>query len=145
MKISCKDFANGEKIPQKYTCEGENRNPALLIEDPPQGTKSFALIVDDPDAPGGTWTHWTLWNIPSSRREIPEGIAGLGIVGITSARTEGYHGPCPPPGKPHRYFFKLYALDCLLSLKQGSPRVSLENDMKGHVLAQADLMGTYQR
>lgn len=137
-------FNPGENIPVKYTCEGVDINPVIRILDAPEGTKSFALIVDDPDAPVGLWTHWTVWNIPSETTVINEG-AGIGIEGITSAKSAGYHGPCPPRGPSHTYRFKLYALDAMLALGRGATVAQLEDAIKGHVLAMAELDGEYQR
>jgi hypothetical protein len=117
----------------------------------PTGTQAFALIVDDPDAPVGTWTHWIIWNIPANTAALPEGVpkveesAGGARQGSNDFKRIGYGGPCPPPGKPHRYFFKLYALDAKLDAKAGAGRSELERAMKGHVLAQAELMGKYGR
>jgi Raf kinase inhibitor-like YbhB/YbcL family protein len=143
-------FANGEPIPQKYTCQGADVSPALAWSDAPSNTKSLMLIVDDPDAPSGTWTHWIFSNIPPTTHGLPEGVEKTEIVlggyqGINDFKVAGYGGPCPPPGKAHRYFFRLYALDTKLVLKPGATEQSVEAVMKGHVLAQAELMGTYQR
>ncbi len=145
MKVSSSAFRNGEGIPTRFTCEGEDASPELLIADVPGGTKSLALIMDDPDAPMGTWVHWVAWGIRPDIGMIPESAAGVGVEGIGSSRKTGYHGPCPPPGKPHRYFFKVYALDSDLRLKPGSDKAALEAAMEGHVLAEAELMGTYRR
>ena len=141
MKITSPAFKHEENIPSEYTCDGKDAIPVLQISDAPSNTKSFALIVDDPDAPMGTWDHWILWNIPANTKTItgPTGVAGRNSWGRTN-----YGGPCPPSGV-HRYFFKLYALDTMLELPQGSPKPALEKAMKGHVLAEAVLMGKYQR
>ena len=144
-------FKEGADIPRQYTCEGADTSPALNWSEPPQKTQSFALIADDPDAPVGTWVHWVAWNIPASTRQLPENVAkgadlaGGGRQGTNDFRKTGYGGPCPPPGKPHRYFFKLYALDATLDLKPGAGKKDVEQAMKGHVLAEAQLMGKYQR
>jgi Raf kinase inhibitor-like YbhB/YbcL family protein len=144
-------FANGSVIPGKYTCDGADVSPALSWSDAPAGTQSFALIADDPDAPVGTWTHWVLWNIPATSTALPEAVASAGesADGLRQGRNDfhriGYGGPCPPPGKPHRYFFKLYALDAKLDVKAGNGRSDLERAMKGHVLSQTEWMGTYGR
>lgn len=137
-------FEHGRNIPAKYTCEGVDVSPMLRITDVPGNAKSLALIVDDPDAPTGTWIHWAMWNIPPETKEIPEG-ANVGVVGITSAGSVGYHGPCPPRGPAHTYRFKLYALDVTLGLKTGATVAQLEAAMEGHVLAMAELDGEYQR
>jgi Raf kinase inhibitor-like YbhB/YbcL family protein len=143
-------FSEGGTIPKKYTCDGSDLSPALTWADALPGTKSLALIADDPDAPVGTWTHWIAWNIPPEA-ELPEGVAKVESLsdgtrqGKNDFKKIGYGGPCPPPGKPHRYFFKLYALDAKLDIKPGAGRNELERAMKGHVLAQVDLMGKYGR
>ncbi|MFN7990876.1 MAG: YbhB/YbcL family Raf kinase inhibitor-like protein [Candidatus Micrarchaeia archaeon] len=144
MKVSSAAFMEGARIPADFTCEGKGRSPPLSISGIPDGARSLAIIMDDPDAPMGTWVHWVVWDIPPVA-EIVEGAQGIGKEGVTSARRAGYHGPCPPPGKPHRYFFKVYALDKELSLKPGSMKPDLERAMEGHILAHAELMGTYQR
>ncbi len=144
-------FKQGGDIPRKFTCEGEDRSPALSWNEPPDGTKSLALITDDPDAPAGTWVHWVLYNLGPHLRELPEGIAkseevqGVGKQGLNDFRKVGYGGPCPPPGKPHRYFFKLYALDSGLSLPSRASKQDVERAMRGHILGQAELMGRYKR
>jgi Raf kinase inhibitor-like YbhB/YbcL family protein len=151
MKICSLAFANGDSIPQRHTCEGEDVSPALSWEEVPEGTGSLALICDDPDAPMGTWVHWVVFNIPPEADGLPEGIAADARVGggavqaRNSWKRSGYGGPCPPPGKPHRYFFKLYALQDTLDLDSTATKGSLEKAMKGQVLAEAELMGTYQR
>lgn len=140
-----------ESIPMKYTCDGEDVSPSLLWTDPPKGTKSFALIFDDPDASVGTWVHWVVYDLPPDSRELQEGIpkterlANGAKQGMTDFRRVGYGGPCPPPGKPHRYFFKLYALDTPLDLPPQATKADLLMAMNGHVLAQAELGGLYQR
>ncbi len=144
MNISSSAFRNGEGIPKKFTCESQDRSPELSVADVPDGTKSIAIIMDDPDAPMGTWVHWVVWGIPPLTRKIAEG-ARIGVDGMNSFRKTGYGGPCPPPGKPHRYFFKVYALDSSLDLQPGSDKAALLSAMEGHVLAEAELMGTYRR
>lgn len=144
-------FGNGAEIPVKYTCSGANVSPALHWSDAPAGTKSLALIVDDPDAPGGTWTHWVLWDVPAQGGALPEGIPHDETLstGARQGRNDfgkvGYGGPCPPRGNKHRYFFRMYALDKVLELKGGSERPDLEDAMKRHILAQAEWMGTFER
>ncbi len=149
--ITSSAFSNGADIPKKYTCTGQDISPALSWTDPPQGVQSFALIADDPDAPAGTWVHWVAYDISASTRLLSEGvpktgeIAGGGHQGINDFRKTGYGGPCPPPGKAHRYFFKLYALDSMLKLKAGATKQDVERAMQGHILAQSELMGRFKR
>jgi Raf kinase inhibitor-like YbhB/YbcL family protein len=149
--LTTTSFAKGGEIPKQYTCDGADVSPALNWNDAPAGTQSFALITDDPDAPVGTWTHWIIWNIPAKTVGLPEGVpkveeSGDGTrQGTNDFKRIGYGGPCPPAGKPHRYFFKLYALDIKLDVKAGASRKELERAMKGHVLSQTELMGKYQR
>jgi hypothetical protein len=146
MRMISKAFGGEETIPKKYTCEGANVNPPLTMLDVPPNAKSLALICDDPDAPVGTFVHWVVWNVNPVTREIKEGAKDIGMEGITDFRTIGYGGPCPPRGHgPHRYFFKLYALDSTIALKPGSSKKDLEKAMEGHILAKAELMGTYER
>lgn len=143
-------FAPGAEIPKQYTCEGSDTSPALTW-DPPQGVQSFALIVDDPDAPVGTFTHWVIYGIPAQSHGLPEGVPKSEQLpdgsrqGQNGFRRIGYNGPCPPPGKPHRYFFRLWALDTRLAIEPAATRQQLETAMKDHVLAKAELMGTYKR
>ena len=143
-------FAPGEPIPQKYTCDGEDISPPLQWSDPPQGTQSFALIADDPDAPLGTWVHWVLYNLPAETRALPEAVPPQAELpdgsrhGQNSWRRLDYGGPCPPSGT-HRYFFKLYALDTVLDLKAGANKKQVLKAMEGHILAQTELMGVYSR
>jgi Raf kinase inhibitor-like YbhB/YbcL family protein len=134
-------FSNGGNIQAEYTCDGQDKIPPLQISDVPAGAKSLALIVDDPDAPMGTWDHWILWNIPPSTKVIDK---QMGVGGNNSWERIEYGGPCPPSGV-HRYYFKLYALNIMLDLPEGSNKTELEKTMKGHILAQAALMGKYQR
>ncbi len=135
-------FENNKLIPQKYTCDGEDVNPPLTIEGIPKEAKSLTLLMDDPDAPSGTFDHWVVWNIPASTSKIGENTVP-GTEGINSARTRGYHGPCPPAR--HRYFFKVYALDQELQLAPNSKKKDVEKAMQGHVLAKGELMGFYER
>ncbi len=143
-------FANGDPIPMKYTCDDEDISPPLQWKDPPEGTRSFALICDDPDAPVGTWIHWVLYNLPGSTLSLPEAVlsdADLpdgGRHGQNSWGRSDYGGPCPPGGT-HRYFFKLYALDTELELDAGASKEELLRVMEGHVLAEAETMGVYSR
>ena len=143
---------DGATIPGKYTCDGVDVSPPLAWSGAPAGTRSFALIADDPDAPGGTWVHWVLYNLPAEVSELPENIAkveSLDLGGARQGRTDfrrpGYGGPCPPPGPAHRYFFKLYALDTRLELKAGAQKKDVEAALEGHALGSAQLMGTYAR
>lgn len=151
LDLSSKSFAAGANIPKQFTCDGEDLSPELHWGEPPAGTKSFALIADDPDAPVGTWVHWVLFNLPASSRNLPESVPkresleNSALQGQNDFRRIGYGGPCPPPGKPHRYFFKLYALDIVLALKAGSTKSDLERAMKGHILAQGEFMARYGR
>lgn len=144
MKIVSSAFKNGQTIPSQYTCMGKNVSPPLAISDVPPGTKSLALIMDDPDAPGGTFDHWVAWNIAADTKNLPEGVK-LTNQGMNGFQKKGYGGPCPPPGKPHRYFFKLYALDISVDKTGGIKKSELEEAMKGHILATAELMGLFQK
>ena len=151
LRVTSVAFEHGAKIPTRYTADGPDQSPPLRWDDPPQGTKSFALICDDPDAPRGTWVHWVIWNIPATARGLPEGVPPDPELpdgsrqGTNDFGRIGYGGPAPPPGKPHRYYFRLYALDTVLTLRPGARRDELEDAMQGHVLAQGELMGTYGR
>ncbi|MBF0522873.1 MAG: YbhB/YbcL family Raf kinase inhibitor-like protein [Candidatus Omnitrophica bacterium] len=143
MILSSPDFENQGVIPVEFSCQGVNVNPALEIQGVPEGVKSLALIVDDPDAPSGDWVHWVVFNIPAEQRTIEKG-AVPGIQGVNDFRTINYGGPCPPSGPPHRYFFKIYALDTMLTLSKGVTKKQLEKAMIGHVLDQAQIIGLYQ-
>jgi Raf kinase inhibitor-like YbhB/YbcL family protein len=150
-QISSAAFSNGETIPKKFTCDGPDVSPLLSWKEAPAATQSFALIMDDPDAPAGTWVHWILYNLPANTREIPEATEKQGqlAAGVLQGRNDfgkvGYGGPCPPRGTPHRYYFKLYALDTNLDLKAGAREPDVERAMKTHILAEADLMGRFGR
>ncbi len=144
MKISSSAFADGKSIPSKYTCDGADTSPPLSIEGVPPGAKSLALIMDDPDAPGGTFDHWIVWNIDPKTTAIAEGQSPKGITGRNGFGKDGYGGPCPPSGE-HRYYFKLYALDMTLNLPPSSKKADLEKAMKGHTLADGQMMGRYRR
>ncbi len=143
-------FPEGGTIPKQYTCDGADVSPPLSWTGTPAATKALALVADDPDAPVGTWTHWIIWNIPPDH-PLSEGVQKTEILadgsqqGKNDFRRIGYGGPCPPPGKPHRYFFKLYAVNAKLDLKPGVSRSELEAAIKGHVLAEAQYMGKYGR
>ncbi|MFH1492641.1 MAG: YbhB/YbcL family Raf kinase inhibitor-like protein [Candidatus Omnitrophota bacterium] len=150
LEIESPAFKAGEFIPKKYTCEADDISPPLFWKDAPEGTKSFILINDDPDAPGGDWVHWLVYNIPVQVNRLEENMQKMHFManamqGLTSFGSVGYGGPCPPPGKPHRYFFKLYALDTVLGLKPGANKKSLLKAMQGHILAEAELVGLYKR
>jgi hypothetical protein len=150
-EISSPDFPNGGQIPKKFTCDAADVSPALSWSGAPSGTAGFALIADDPDAPSGTWTHWVLYGLPASVNRLPESVPKVdevqsgGRQGRNDFHKIGYGGPCPPPGKIHRYFFTLYALDENLSLKPGVSRAELEQAMQGHVLGSAQWIGKYAR
>ena len=145
MQLISPAFKPNEKIPQKYTCDGANINPSLVIEDVPNGAKTLTLILDDPDAPGGPWLHWTVWDINATAREIAENSVPIEAVqGATSFGQPGYGGPCPPSGT-HHYHFKLYALDAVIKLAHGASLNELEQAMNGHIIAQAELVGLYSR
>lgn len=143
MKLTSTAFTHNGAIPSEYTCDGADLSPPLSISDIPANSKSLALIMDDPDAPVGTWDHWVVFNIPPTK-QIAKGTEPQGVAGRNSWGRTGYGGPCPPSGT-HRYFFKLYALDTELNLPKGSTKKELERAMQGHIVAQAELMGTYKR
>jgi hypothetical protein len=149
--ISSPSFSDGVDIAKKFTCDGADVSPQLTWSDPPAGTKSLALLADDPDAPVGNWNHWVLWNLPAESRELGENVAKTAQLpdgsrqGPNDFRKTGYNGPCPPPGKPHRYYFKIFALDAKPDLKGSAGKRELEAAMKGHILAQAEWMGRYGR
>jgi Raf kinase inhibitor-like YbhB/YbcL family protein len=151
LTVASAAFESGRPIPVKYTCQGDDVSPPLRWEGAPATTKSFALICDDPDAPGGTWVHWVIYNQPPDAASLLENTAKSvalpngGAQGRNSFGNIGYGGPCPPGGKAHRYFFKVYALDVALTLKDQPDKEKLLAAMKGHIVAQGQLMGTYQR
>lgn len=150
-ELTSSAFKEGERIPDRHTCEGDDLSPPLHWSVPPAATKSFALIADDPDAPGGMWVHWVIYNLSLDLRGLPEGIPAKdhwlngALQGLTDFKRVGYGGPCPPPGKPHRYYFKLYALDAVLTLKPRATKNQVLEACKGHVLAEAQLMGLFSR
>lgn len=152
MKIELKStaFHYGGMIPSKHTCDGTNLSPQLSWSNVPEGTESLAILCDDPDAPGGTWVHWVIFNIPANTKELAEGIHSYQSHsnGTTHGKNDfgrlGYGGPCPPGGT-HRYFFKIYALDQVLLVKPGATKTDVENSMRGHILGQGELMGKYKR
>ena len=150
LQLTSDAFVNGQSIPAKYSCIGKNISPALTWTEPPAGTQSFALIMDDPDAPGRTWVHWVLFNIPAGARSLQEDLPITGknvdpnaiYVGNNSSGATAYQGPCPPSGT-HRYFFKLYALDTVINLLPGATKEQLLYAMDGHILALTELMGSF--
>tara|TARA_Y100000310_G_scaffold323005_1_gene382816 strand:- start:51 stop:605 length:555 start_codon:yes stop_codon:yes gene_type:complete len=144
MKLTSPSFENNNEIPSEFTCDGPNILPELNIAETPENTKSLALIMDDPDAPGGTWIHWVVFNIPPETKVIQKNTEPRGIQGTTSFGRLEYGGPCPPSGT-HRYFFKLYALDAALDLKEGSDKAALEQAMDGHIIESSELIGNYKR
>lgn len=145
MKITSPAFKNNEFIPPQYTCDGQDVNPPLAISEVPENAQSLVLIMDDPDAPAGTWVHWTVWNIDPKTTEIAENSVPPGAIeGMTDFGRSGYGGPCPPSGS-HRYFFKLYALDIKLELSPEAKKEEVEKAMENHILAKAELIGLYQR
>ncbi len=150
MEFASAAFKNGEPIPKQFTCDGPNISPPLQWSGVPESARSLALLVDDPDAPRGSWVHWVLFNIPTGIPGLPENIKKTGTIpigarqGVNDFREIGYGGPCPPGGK-HRYFFRLYALDTELAVDPGATRAQFERAIQGHVVCEAQLMGTYQR
>lgn len=150
-KLNSHSFSDGTDIPKKYTCDGDDVSPELHWTDQPSAAKSFALIVDDPDAPAGTWVHWVLFDLPGDAHDLPEGAGKSAPLpsgaqqGTNDFKKTQYGGPCPPPGKLHRYVFKLYALDSRLSLKPSATKGEVEKAMQGHILGQGELTGRYHR
>lgn len=152
LTLTSSAFTPGGVIPIRHSCEGADESPALMWGDPPDGTRSLVLICDDPDAPRGVWVHWVMYNIPPRVRGLPQGIQRDPQLpdgsrqGNNSSGRSGYSGPCPPPGHgPHRYFFKLYALDTMLDLPPGATKDELVEAMDGHILDQAETMGRFER
>ncbi len=152
LELKSSAFQNGQDIPDDFTCKGADISPQLAWIGAPEKTKSFVLIMDDPDAPVGTWVHWVVYDIPATETGLEEGIPADPLLtsgakqGVSSFRKVGYGGPCPPPGPKHRYFFKLYALDMVLDLPAGKASKNVtEKAMEGHVLEKAELVGTYGR
>lgn len=151
IKITSKSFREGGMIPEKYSCDGDNASPPLAWNSVPEGTKSIALICDDPDAPMRIWIHWILFNLPPNVRELAENVPPQRELkngtrqGTNDFRRIGYGGPCPPPGPAHRYYFKLYALDTVVNLGPGTSEFQLVEAMKDHILAEGQLMGKYKR
>lgn len=151
LKVESTAFAEAQDIPTRFTCDGDDVSPPLSWSEPPPGTQSLVLIVEDPDAPGRTWDHWVLFNIPAAVRLLPEGVpaepfpSGMGTQGSNSWHRIGYGGPCPPAGSPHRYYFHLYALDTVLDNEAGSTKKEIEQGMQDHILAGGSLMARYGR
>jgi len=151
MELKSTAFQEGDRIPAKYTCEGQDISPPLIWNGVPEETQSFALIMDDPDAPGGVFTHWVLFNIPPDSRKLPEAVPtqpqlpSSALQGRNDFGRIGYGGPCPPPGRQHRYRFALYALDKPLDLKAGASKKQVLDALQRHIFAQGQLTGTYQR
>jgi hypothetical protein len=151
MQVTSSAFKEGTSIPLTYTCDGKDVSPALEWSGFPENTMSFALICDDPDAPRGTWTHWVLVDLPPSTAKLPEGVPAEKTLengakqGVNDFGKIGYGGPCPPRGKPHRYLFKVYALDARLDVEAGATKGQVEAAMKGHILAEGRTVGTYAR
>jgi Raf kinase inhibitor-like YbhB/YbcL family protein len=149
--ITSPEFASGKPVPRPYTCDGGDRSPPLRWSEPPTGTRSLTLIVDDPDAPGGTWVHWVLYNLPVTTRSLPEAVAvdANGPDGSRQGRNSfgrlGYGGPCPPAGSTHHYFFRLYALDIDANVPAEATAGQLQSAMDKHILAYAELVGTYTK
>jgi len=151
LELKSSAFQTAGDIPRKYTCDANDVSPQLSWDKAPAGTKAFALIADDPDAPVGTWVHWVIYDLPADTRELAEGVPATEVLsngakqGMNDFRKVGYGGPCPPPGLPHRYFFKLYALDAPTGLKPRATKQRLLDAIKAHTLAEAELMGRYKR
>jgi Raf kinase inhibitor-like YbhB/YbcL family protein len=149
LDLTSADFVAGATIPKAFTCDGGDASPALAWKAPAAGTQSFALIADDPDAPMGTWVHWVIFNMPAMLRSLPQNFPKdeQSTDGTRQGKNDfgkiGYGGPCPPPGKPHRYFFKLYALDTKLNLNPGATKKDVELAMQGHILVRGEYMGRY--
>jgi len=151
LKLSSTEFGENEMIPREYTCSGDDISPPLTWSEAPEGTAGFALVMDDPDAPMGTWDHWVLYSIPPHVSALPEGLPVDAVLpdgsmqGINDFRKTGYGGPCPPPGSPHRYVFTLYALDAIPEMSPGMDKDSVLDAIKGHILDKATLTGLYSR
>jgi Raf kinase inhibitor-like YbhB/YbcL family protein len=151
LTVTSSGFASGASIPNKYTCKGEDISPALQWSGAPSNTAAFAVMMDDPDAPSGTWVHWVMWDIAAATHALPEGVAKREQLqdgarqGRNSFGKPGYNGPCPPPGQTHRYYFRVYALDRKLDLQAGANRAQLDSAMQGHIVAQGEYMGTFHR
>jgi Raf kinase inhibitor-like YbhB/YbcL family protein len=151
LQFHSRAFQPGEAIPKKYTCDGQDISPPLQWSGAPAETQTLAMIMDDPDAPAGTWVHWVLYDLPATLSELGEGVAKQerlpigGFQGKNSFGKIGYGGPCPPPGPAHRYFFKLYALKAKLGLPAGATKAEVESTMQGKIIAQGEFVGRYER
>ncbi len=151
LQVTSPAFASGNAIPREYTCDGPDQSPELRWNEFPAGIVTFALVMDDPDAPAGDWVHWVVWNIPATSHGLAENSSRQEQFadGTRQGRNDfgkvGYNGPCPPPGRPHRYFFHVYAVATKLGLPAGASRAELDSALKGHILAEAEYMGTYRR
>jgi Raf kinase inhibitor-like YbhB/YbcL family protein len=151
IRLTSSAFSEGAVIPKRYAGDGENLSPELTWPKSVMAVQSYAVIVEDPDAPSGTFIHWVIFNIPPGIGRLPEGVAaktdvpGIGRQGVNDTRTNGYYGPCPPPGKPHRYYFKIFALDKMLDLPPDCTAAQLQQTMQSHLLDSGSLMGTYHR
>lgn len=145
MEIKSSAFKNNERIPSKYTCDSDNVNPPLEITNIPSNAKSLVLVVDDPDAPSGTWVHWAVWNIPLTNTIDENSVPKGAMQGENDFGNNNYGGMCPPPGKEHRYFFKIYALDTTLNLPASSKKPDVESSMRNHILDKAELIGIYSK
>jgi len=151
MELKSSAFQNNQDIPSKYTCDGADVSPPLIWNNPPNGSKAFALISDDPDAPASAWVHWVIYDLPGDAKELAEGVPAQESLpngakqGLNDFKKAGYGGPCPPRGPAHRYFFKLYALDRPTNLKPRATKQQLLDAMKGHIIGEAQLVGKYKR
>lgn len=145
LQVSSSAFSEGQPVPEKYTCDGQNVSPPLKWSGAPANTRSFSVIADDPDAPSGTFTHWVLYDLPPDTTELSEGSSAGGKQGVSGFKKTGYGGPCPPPGGAHRYFFHVYALDVASLGGPGLSKQDVTTAMKGHIVGQGQLMGTYKR
>ncbi|MBN1440081.1 MAG: YbhB/YbcL family Raf kinase inhibitor-like protein [Anaerolineales bacterium] len=151
ISLSSPAFSEGAMIPKRHACDGNNLSPELAWSKSGLPVKSYAVVAEDPDAPSRTFIHWVIFNIPPEARGLPAGVAvrkeipGIGRQGVNDAKTNGYFGPCPPPGKPHRYFFRIFALDEMLDLPSGCTAAELQREMQSHLLDSGSLMGTYHR
>ena len=151
MELKSSVLTEGANIPRKHTCDADDVSPFLSWDNAPAGTRAIALIADDPDAPGGTWVHWVIYDLPADTKKLAEGVTKTETLergakqGVNDFRRVGYSGPCPPPGLPHRYLFTLYALDAPTTLKPRATKQQLLDAIKGHILGEAQLTGRYQR
>lgn len=149
LAVTSPAFGPGESIPVAHTCDGADTSPPLAWSGAPEGARAYAIVADDPDAPGGTWVHWLAWDLPAGAPEVAEGASGSLPKGAAEGKNSwgkpGYRGPCPPKGKPHRYSFRVYALDAPLGLAPGARKAELEKAVQPHLLAAGELVGLYGR